>query len=59
MKKVLNFTQHLVMSTFQAATATLIILAIMMAMTSCSSSKQAYYSRHKLSNVNTQYCAFE
>ena len=59
MKKALSFTQHLVVSTFQAATATLIILAIMMAMTSCSSSKQAYNSRHKLSNVNTQYCAWE
>jgi len=59
MKKILNFAQHLVVSIFQAAIATLIILAIIMAMTSCSSSKQAYNSRHKLSNVNTQYYVWE
>lgn len=52
MKKALNFTQHLVVSTFQAVTATLIILAIMMAMTSCSTS--THYSKKKPYRVSNK-----
>ena len=42
MKKALNFTQQVIESIIGAAVLTLIILAVMMAMTSCSSTHKNY-----------------
>ena len=46
MKKALNFTQQVIESIIGAAVLTLIILAVMMAMTSCSGQKQYAKSKH-------------
>lgn len=46
MKKALNFTQHIIISVFQAAVLVLIVLSIMMSMSSCSGQKQYAKSKH-------------
>lgn len=46
MKKALNFTQQVIESIIGAAVLTLIILAVMMAMTSCNGQKQYAKSKH-------------
>jgi len=57
MKKALNITQTIVESVLQSAVLTLIILAFMMAMTSCSTSN--HYSKkkpYKVSNKSHGRC---
>lgn len=46
MKKALNFTQHIVVSVLEATVLTLIILAIMMALSSCAGQKQYTKDKH-------------
>ena len=52
MKKALDVTQQIIISSMQAAVLTLIILGFMMAMTSCSTSN--HYSKKKVYRVSNK-----
>jgi hypothetical protein len=57
MKKALNITQSIIVTAMEAATLTLIVLAMMMAMTSCSTN--SHYSKknpYKVSNKSHGRC---
>ncbi len=46
MKKALNITQSIIVTAMEAATLTLIVLAMMMALSSCGGQKQYAKSKH-------------
>jgi len=46
MKKALNITQSIIVTAMEAATLTLIVLSIMVALSSCGSQKQYAKSKH-------------
>jgi hypothetical protein len=57
MKKALNITQSIIVTAMEAATLTLIVLSVMMAMTSCSTN--SHYSKknpYKVSNKSHGRC---
>ena len=46
MKKAINITQSIIVTAMEAATLTLIVLAMIMALSSCSGQKQYAKSKH-------------